>query len=230
MRQSVAARSEHSDAAVPLPVGCRQRRCRRFDRSPAGEVRHASPVSRRHRRRHRAYRPRGPPHERTPRGHPVVRRPRTPAIDLGTLGGYQQRARAVAEPGLSSRGEQHHRIRGHASVPATLVLDGFTDLGTLGGSNSEAWRWVCYNSYVAGRAQLATSKYHAFLWTAGYPTAGPMIIWHARRLRKPGGDGVNDLGSGRGLVHYRRATRPAVRSYCLRDGVMCLIAVVLWWQ
>ena len=108
--------------------------------------------------------------------------------DLGILpGGNSSGANSVAGSGLVAGTSQANATFGPLHATSWTAVAGLQDLGTLGGSNSFAYS--ASGVRVAGQANLASGRYHAFLFD------GSLM----NDLGTLGGTGVYDESDARGV-------------------------------
>jgi probable HAF family extracellular repeat protein len=95
------------------------------------------------------------------------------AADIGTLGGTNTNCSVCGPWYINNRGEivGNSTLAGDATHHAFVWDRGtLTDLGTLGGNNSEA-NWITSSGLVVGRADVPGSQtHHGFLWRHGVMT------------------------------------------------------------
>ena len=111
-----------------------------------------------------------------PTQDPFVREKDGRILDLGTFGGTCGVVGSFAGPGggAINRGGQiigTSNLAGNQTHHAFLWEGSLTDLGTLGGDNSEAY-WINDAGEIVGRADVPGSQqhHHGFLWRNGMMT------------------------------------------------------------
>jgi probable HAF family extracellular repeat protein len=95
------------------------------------------------------------------------------AVDIGSLGGTNSNCPICGPWWINNRGQ----VVGNSTLAGDAAHHGFvwghgtlTDLGTLGGNNSEA-NWINDSGLVVGRADVPGSlTHHGFLWKHGVMT------------------------------------------------------------
>ena len=95
------------------------------------------------------------------------------AVDVGSLGGTNSNCSSCGPWFINDRGQ----VVGNSTLAGDTTHHGFiwhrgtlTDLGTLGGDNSEA-NWINGSGLVVGRADVPGSlTHHGFLWKDGVMT------------------------------------------------------------
>jgi probable HAF family extracellular repeat protein len=95
------------------------------------------------------------------------------AVDIGSLGGTNSNCPTCGPWFMNNRGQ----VVGNSTLAGDAAHHGFvwgqetlTDLGTLGGNNSEA-NWINDSGLVVGRADVPGSlTHHGFLWKHGLMT------------------------------------------------------------
>jgi len=110
-----------------------------------------------------------------PTQDPVLWRTDGRMIDLGTFGGTCGYVAAFAGPGSGGAINNSGQVVGTSNLAGNQTHHAFlwnegslTDLGTLGGDNSEAY-WINDLGEIVGRADVpgALHNHHAFLWKNG---------------------------------------------------------------
>jgi len=94
-------------------------------------------------------------------------------VDIGTLGGTNANCSSCGPWFINNRGQ----VVGNSTLAGDAAHHGFvwgqgtlTDLGTLGGDNSEA-NWINDSGFVVGRADVPGSlTHHGFVWKHGVMT------------------------------------------------------------
>jgi probable HAF family extracellular repeat protein len=111
-----------------------------------------------------------------PTQDPFLREKDGRMIDLGTFGGtcgYVGAAAAGSGGAINNRGQVigTSNLAGNQTHHAFLWEGSLTDLGTLGGANSEA-DWINDAGEIVGRADISGSNqyHHGFLWRHGVMT------------------------------------------------------------